>query len=431
MNNASLSLSQSPPLSVPLRFFLTAPLFIIAAGLVVFFYGAEAFASRWHPGLLAATHFITLGFLAMIMMGALQQLTPVLMGAQISRPVFFSALTHVLLVAGTLALTTGWLFPQPFLFTLAAILLGLSISVFILVLLFALGKARSGFATVYSTRVALLAFAITMTLGVYLALGYAGINVTRLPGMTNLHMTWGLVGWVSLLIMGVAYQVIPMFQITPDYPKLMMRWLVIVVFIILIAWSVINSRNPSLAIGVNVFSVLLAAALLSFALVTMQLLLRRRRKIADVTQNFWLLSVSSLLVALVSWVLSLFELHQRLDFFFVVIMILGFAMTAVSGMLYKIFPFLIWLHLNMHAQGKDRTKIRIPNMKQVIADSKGKWHFRIHSLMLGLACLAVFWPEYFLRPAALLLIITAVVMWTSLYSALQLYKRVIIKYNFK
>jgi len=431
MNNASLSLSQSPPLSVPLRFFLTAPLFIIAAGLVLLIYGAEAFSSRWHPALLAATHFLTLGFLAMVMMGALQQLTPVLMGAQISRPVFFSTLTHLLLVAGTLALTTGWLFFQPFLFTLAAILLGLSIVVFILVLLFALAKARSGFATVYSTRVALLAFAITMMLGVYLALGYAGINVTRLPGMTNLHMTWGLLGWVSLLIMGVAYQVIPMFQITPDYPKLMMRWLVIVMFIFLAGWSVINAANPSVASGVNIFSVLLAASLLGFALVTILLLLQRRRKVADVTQNFWLLSIASLLVALFSWLLSLFELHQRLDFFYVVLMILGFATTAVSGMLYKIFPFLIWLHLNTHAQGKDRTKIRIPNMKQVIADNKARWHFRIHSLMLALASLAVFLPEYFLRPAALLLIFTAVLMWHNLYSALQLYKHVIIKYNFK
>ena len=233
MNNASLALSQSPPLSVPLRFFLTAPLFVIACGVVLFWYGPEAIESRWHPAILAVTHFLTLGFLAMIMMGALQQLTPVLMGAQISHPVLFSKVTHLLLSVGTISLTAAWLLPQPVLFTVAGILLGLAITIFIVVLLYSLRKARSGYATVMATRTALIALAITMTLGVYLVMGYSGSALTRLPGMTNLHMTWGLVGWVSMLLMGVAYQVVPMFQITPEYPKAMTRWLSIIMFIIL------------------------------------------------------------------------------------------------------------------------------------------------------------------------------------------------------
>ncbi|MCW8901980.1 MAG: hypothetical protein OQK95_15050, partial [Gammaproteobacteria bacterium] len=165
MNNASLALTQSPPLFVPLRFFLTAPLFVIACGIVLFWSGPEAFTNRWHPSLLAATHFITLGFLAMIMLGALQQLTPVLMGAQIPRSNLFSRVTHLLLTTGTLSLTAGWLLQQPQLFTVAAVLLSLAIILFTLVLLIVLLKARSGYATVYSTRIALLAFAITMILG--------------------------------------------------------------------------------------------------------------------------------------------------------------------------------------------------------------------------------------------------------------------------
>ena len=148
MKNASLSLAQTPPLSIPLRFFLTAPLFAVACGVTLLWVGPDALSSRWHPALLASTHFLTLGFLAMIMMGALQQLTPVLMGAQISRPVLFSAIIHLLLIVGTLALTGGWLWQKPGLFTLAAVLLGLAVTGFILVLLMTLRKARSGHATV-------------------------------------------------------------------------------------------------------------------------------------------------------------------------------------------------------------------------------------------------------------------------------------------
>lgn len=422
MNNASLALTQSPPISVPLRFFISAPFFAIACGVVLLWYGPEAFVSRWHPALLAATHFLTLGFLAMIMIGALQQLTPVLMGAQISHPVLFSTVTHLLLTTGTLSLTAGWLLQQPELFTLAGILLGLAISIFILVLLIVLRKARSGYATVYSTRTSLVAFAITMILGVYLVMGYSGSELTRLPGMTNLHMTWGLLGWVSLLLIGVAYQVVPMFQITPDYPKMMMRWHVISMFLLLVCWSTVQifySENTGL---LNIFTTLLAVGLLIFVFITLRLLSNRRRKIPDVTLNFWRVSMSSLLLVLIAWVLSLFELHERLEFFIGVIIIVGFATSAVSGMLYKIFPFLIWLHLNNYAQGKDRSKFKIPNMKQVIPEVKARLHFRVHSLMLLLCSLAIFWPEYFLRPAALLLIITMMILLNNLYYALRVYK---------
>ena len=422
MNNASLALSQSPALSVPLRFFLTAPLFVIACGVVLFWYGPEAIESRWHPAILAATHFLTLGFLGMIMMGALQQLAPVLMGAQILQPVLFSAVTHILLTAGTVALTAAWLLHQPFLFSLAGILLGLAITIFIVVLLFSLSKARSGYATVTATKIALIAFAITMILGGYLVMGYSGSALTRLPGMTNLHMTWGLVGWVSLLLMGVAYQVVPMFQITPEYPKPMTRWLSIIMFIILLCWSVVQVFYADNAGMLNFFTALLVISLLGFAIATLYLLSHRRRNIPDITLNFWRVSMASLIMVILVWVLSLFDLHHRMGLFITVAMIVGFAMSAVNGMLYKITPFLIWLHLNNYAQGKDRTVFKIPNMKQVIPEQKTRLHFRVYSFMLLLSYLAVFWPEYFLRPAALLLIVSALLLYKNIYFALRVYK---------
>lgn len=424
MKNNALSLAQTPPLSIPLRFFLTAPLFAVACGVVLLWFGEEAFVNRWHPGLLAATHFLTLGFLGMIMIGALQQLTPVLMGAQITQPVLFSTTVHLLLTTGTLVLTVGWLIQKPELFTLAAVLLGASISLFIIKLFIALQKARTGYATVYSTRIALLAFATTMLLGIYLLMGYTSTEFSRFSGMTDLHMTWGLLGWVGLLIMGVAYQVVPMFQITPEYPKLMMRWLTLIIFLLLVSWSVVYIFFSQKILLLNIAAGLVVLSLVSFIFITLNLLSRRRRKIPDITLNFWRVAMSSLLIVVVAWSLSLFDIHPRLEFLIGVMMIVGFGMSAVSGMLYKITPFLIWLHLNNYAQDKDRSVFKIPNMKQVIPERKARLHFRVHILMLLLSFLAVFWPGYFLRPAAVVLIITSCILWANLYAALRLYIRV-------
>jgi len=421
MTPAALSLAQTPPLSVPLRFFLTAPLFAMACGIILFWAGPDAFSSRWHPALLAATHFLTLGFLTMIMIGALQQLTPVLMGAQISHPVLFSTVIHLLLSAGTLALAGGWLWHKVGLFTLAGILLGLASTGFILVLLITLRKAHSGHVTVRSTKVALTAFAVTSVLGVYLALGYSRNGLERLPGMTDQHMTWGLVGWVSLLIMGVAYQVVPMFQITPNYPRLMMRWFTTAILLLLLCWSLVQVFLPDEIWILQLTEGLLAFTLMCFLVVSLNLLSRRRRRVPDVTLNFWHVSLSCLLLAIIVWSLSLTDIGDRLGLLFGVLMIAGFSMSAVSGMLYKIVPFLIWLHLNNYIQGKDRTRGMIPNMKQIIPERNVCLHFRAHNLMLLLSFLAVFWPDYFLRPAALLLIVTSTILFRNLYSALHLY----------
>jgi hypothetical protein len=50
-----LSFEQAPPISVPFRFFLTAPLFGMAAGLLLLWQGPAALASRWTSVALALT----------------------------------------------------------------------------------------------------------------------------------------------------------------------------------------------------------------------------------------------------------------------------------------------------------------------------------------------------------------------------------------
>ena len=80
---AMLAFENAPPLTAPLRFFLTAPLFGLLAGLLIAVEGADIFASRWMPGALAATHLMTVGFMLQVMLGALIQILPVVAGAKV------------------------------------------------------------------------------------------------------------------------------------------------------------------------------------------------------------------------------------------------------------------------------------------------------------------------------------------------------------
>jgi hypothetical protein len=84
---------------VPLRFFLAGPLFGLLAAAAIAWGGADAFGSRWAPSILAATHLVTLGFLTMVMSGALLQVLPVIVGAAVPMPRLTAAAVHLPLAA--------------------------------------------------------------------------------------------------------------------------------------------------------------------------------------------------------------------------------------------------------------------------------------------------------------------------------------------
>jgi hypothetical protein len=55
----------------------------------------------------------------------------------------------------------------------------------------------------------------------------------------------------------------------------------------------------------------------------------------------------------------------QVDLLLGILLIFGFAVAVINGMLYKIVPFLAWFHLQAQLLGR----ARIPNMKQLLPDA--------------------------------------------------------------
>jgi len=414
MSYTTLSLSQTPPLSVPLRYLLIAPLFAAAAGLVLLFF-PEALMSRWTPATLAATHLLTLGFLAMTMFGALQQLLPVLAGTTIPRASLFSSAIHVALTSGTLLLVSGMGTGNALSMQLGTLLLVLTVGVFVAVIGYALMRARSAHATVWSMGIALLSLLITVLMGAGLLMHF-GWHAPLAHPLTDLHLMWGLIGWVSVLLIGVAWQVVPMFQLTPDYPRVMRRVLAPLLLIGLIVWSVVRL---ALDAG-NAPFLLVMTSLIVFATTTLWLQQQRRRRLPDVTLSFWRVAMAALMGAMLLMLVP--GDHALL---IGVLLILGFAMSAVNGMLYKIVPFLIWLHLNNRLQTSGRWQGSVPNMRQIIAEAALRTHYRVHLLMLGMMLGAAIWPMALARAAGAALAISSLLLGWNLLQGVRIYRRVL------
>ncbi len=418
MSYAGLSVGQSPPLAVPMRFYLTAPLFTMIAAAILLWQGPDIVASRWTPSLLAVTHFLTLGFLSMAMFGSVQQVLPVLMGSPVPRPRLVSGTVHALTSIGILLLCSGFLFGQTILFQIAMIFLGSGIGLFIVVVSYCLIRAQSGHATVIATTLAIIALAITVGLGLYLAAGYDWEMAPHSELLTNLHLAWGLFGWVALLIIGVAYQVIPMFHITPDYPRLVTRWLSKLLFLGLVVWTI----SPIITHKVLWAGGLTGICLAIFALATLNLKRHRRRRLPDVTLNYWQLAMISLLAAILCWIAELIVPALTIPPVLLgVLLVVGFAMSAVSGMLHKIAPFIVWLQLNNQNLLHGNTRRKIPTMKQIIPETRTRWQLYLQTIALILLLGATVWPRLLIYPAALALFLSAALLWWNLASATRLY----------
>lgn len=419
-----LSFEQTPALSIPLRFFLTAPIFAILAALLMLWQGPAIFASRWSPATLALTHLLTLGFLAMAMIGALIQILHVVAGIELPHTRRIAPAMHLLLCIGTLSLCLGFLSSQAWVFGLAVA--ALAAAFFLLLASCAWGMRRIGevTATVSAIRLALAGLALAVVLGALAASAFVWPLALPLVAIVNLHAGWGLLAWAGLLIIGVAYQVVPMFQVTPLYPRPLTSWLARAIFIALALWTLALAMAPQAADAPADWLLLpAAAAYLAFAIVTLHLLGRRKRP-PEAATYFWRTGMVCLAMCPLLWLagrlIPSFGNTSSYSLLLGVMFIAGFVFSIVNGMLYKIVPFLVWYHAQNRIQ--DRSQ-RAPNVREVIADAAAAWQWRAHAVAVALLAGAAVWPDLLARPAALAFGISSCWLALNLALAVRVYRQ--------
>lgn len=422
MLTAGLNTMQAPPISVPFRFFLTAPLFVLLAAAVMLWHGGDLFASRWSPATLAAVHLLTIGFMTMAMVGAMMQILPVLVGAPVAVPRLVAGIVHPALLVGTLLFAAGFLLLQPVLLRIAIALLGLGLAVFFIAMVRAFFTIRTPTPTVVSIWLATAALVVTLLFGLMLGSSHSWGTALPSAALRDLHPAWGLMGWTGLLVAGVAYHVVPMFQVTPGFPRWLTRGFGAAVFLALTLFTLLQWqpdaawRMPALAC-----MAVLIAVYLALAAVTLRLQTQRRRRLPDVTLEFWRLGMASTALAALLWGSQQVPMlaFAQADVLLGVLAIVGAAMSFISGMLCKIVPFLAWFHLQALAASPEAT----PSMKGMLPEPAQRLQLRLHLAALLLCAAAALWPAWFAYPAALAVGAAALAILWNLASVTRLYLR--------
>lgn len=406
-----------------MRFFLTAPIFGVLAAGIMLWSGPDIFSSRQAPPALAFTHALTLGFICMTMFGAMQQLLPVLVGAPARRPGVTSAILHGLLSLGALSLMAGILAGLDAILLAGLLLLFPAFTLFLSVSFKGLAHAKAHTSTVACMLLSSISLAIAVGFGLLLG---AERTLTNAHHWGDIHRIWALMGWVGLMVIGVSYQVVPMFQLTPAYPARMRQWLAPVLFTLLFAYTCIRMVPDTWGQGTLWPSIVitgLLAGFSTFALMTLRLQQQRRRKVPDITMDYWRFGMICLLGFSLLWLADILYpggiTPREAEIFLGLLLIIGAIISLISGMLYKIIPFLLWFHL----QSSLDEYVRLPSMKELLPDPPARRQFHMHAVSFLTLLAASIHPAWLTCPAAIAFAASNIMLGTNILAAYRKYQK--------
>lgn len=316
-----------------------------AAGAVGLVVAAPALAGGGYlaPPVVAVTHLFTLGWITTSIMGALYQFLPVALGEPIRWP-GLARITLAIYAPGLALFVVALALYRPDVIVAGAAAFGTGLILFIVNLTATLRRSRTRDLTWWALAWACGFLALTVVLGGSLAgnLRWGILRGQRLAVLA-IHLHIALLGWVLLVVVGVAHRLLPMFLLSHGvddrFGKMAVALLASGVLLLFLLQPLTSPLGRWLPAGL----ILLGVA--SFLAQARSFYRHRRRRKLDAgmraaARALVLLGVGAALGAYLA--LTGFS-SARLASSYVLLLVLGFALL-VTALYYKIVPFLIWYH---------------------------------------------------------------------------------------
>jgi hypothetical protein len=376
------------PSSIPFRYFTAAVGFHVLAWVTLFIGAGELADYSGGPGfILAALHLLTLGVLVMTVMGASFQLLPVATRQPLEQ-IWPTRIAFWMFAPGTGLLALGMIdLNGSYLYFGAG---GVSLGLLIFAVLTALNLRRASGMKIVAVHgwASLLALIVFVSLGLSLIADFRQGFLDDREMFTLIHMVAAIFGFMGMLVFGFSFILIPMFVLSrnlPIWPSRLEAGLSFVAVFVAI-----------LSLYLSIYSGIVAAILLGLAACSTYLWLMRS---AFQTRMRKRLGLSFVLIR-ISWGLMFLALLIGLAVFvelpipngmvlFVFVVLVGWMLTFLTGILQRIMPFLA----SMHAKGKSGKPLLISELTQ---EGLLKVHAICHSIAFIFCCAGIVLDETFL-----------------------------------
>lgn len=376
-----LTAEQAPSLILPGEHFAAALLFLVA-GAVGLIWAAPDLAAGLHASMrvAAVTHLFTLGWLTTTILGALYQLLPVALGARVpservAHASFIAFAPGVALVVGGIAALAPAVLHAGL--GLVTIGIGLALASYVRMLPKAMTRDVTWWALVIALGYLVLGLALGFTLGLDLTRGFlAGAKLHVLA----MHFHIAALGFVLLVIVGMAHRLLPMFLVAHGAD---LRWsrravgLIAPGLLVLCAGLDLDVRALAWA-----GAAMLEGGVACFYVQVARFYQARRRPTLDAGLRHVRLGLASFAAAavLAPVVLAAGATHPRLATVYVALGIGGGLSLFVVGMFYKIVPFLAWIARFRDAMGRRA----VPTIAELYSARVARIELRLYTAAIAI-----------------------------------------------
>jgi len=365
----------APPLSLIAPFFRYGVIFYLLSMMALLFF--EPTFSYQQMDIAGWIHLFLLGFVMMIIFGAMAQLIPVVLEVGHAVVDVYYVILPLLGLGATVMVIGFWLMPA--LLSYGGLLVLIAMLIFAFENLVTLKKTEIRTLTVKTVAWSNGYLLLGILTGFAIALGLSGdlgINVSLL---LKAHVYAVLGGYVILTIMGLSLILIPMFSLAHGFDETAInrafKLVITGVGVVFIGALIAQEWLMMLGYAINTIGIFFYMwQIYIIAKLTV-------RKELDVWAKSMIFAFISLILAILLGVLYFLTDKESILHASVWFILLGFISSFITGHLYKIVPFLVWFERFAPLVGKEK----VPMLHEMYSKEGANmmFNFTVAGVILG------------------------------------------------
>lgn len=344
----------APPFKLIAPFFILGSFFYSISSFYLFSFDA-ANLSLLHPNVIAFTHLFLLGFVMMIIFGAMAQLVPVVLEVGHFSVELFYAIWPLLLI-GTLLMVFGFLYLRALL-PYGGVVVLISMMIFVVEIFLTIFKVQKLTLVMSSVVISNTFLFFGIIFGLLMALSYAGTISLDIFALLQAHVYAVLGGYIAITIMGLSLVLVPMFTLSHNFSlkRLEVSLSLMSFAVVLVIVASFLKLNMIAYIG---YIAAIVSMAVYFSLIY-KIYAIRPRKENDIYALSLMFSYLSMLASIAILTLYFILDKEVLLFCAMWLFFFGFLAFLITGHIYKIIPFLVWYEKFSPLVGKQKVPMLV------------------------------------------------------------------------